>query len=213
MRDERDVPMRWLRRYRTWGYRVRGGSGARVNGLPPFHACLLTLGLASIPAVPLCMLVGDGTFGTIRDFTGFYVDALGLGVILSVIRHGLWRERPVQGEVVSAGPAPGMPYRDFLRRHAPKLAGATLLALEAEDQYLRIHTDQGQVLTLLRLRDAIGSLGVGAGLQVHRSFWVAADAAPRAVRQGQSWRLDLPSGLGIPVSRVRVAACRAAGWL
>lgn len=41
----------------------------------------------------------------------------------------------------------------------------------------------------------------------------AMHAAPRAARRGQSWQLELPSGLSIPVSKARVAACRAVGWL
>ncbi|RDI38120.1 LytTr DNA-binding domain-containing protein [Gluconacetobacter liquefaciens] len=121
----------------------------------------------------------------------------------------------VSGELAPArvSIADGVPCRDFLGRHAPDLAGARLLALAAEDHYLRIHTDRGQALALLRLRDAIDSLGEEAGLQVHRSFWVAMHAAPLAARRGQSWQLELPSGLSIPVSKARVAACRAVGWL
>lgn len=191
-----------------------------MNGRPPFRAYLLTLGVASVPAVPLCMLVCRGTIGSFSDFALFYGDALGLGVILAVIHYGMRAPGAVTGEVASADitpgaslPAAGVPCRDFLGRHAPDLAGATLLALAAEDHYLRIHTDRGQALALLRLRDAIDSLGESTGVQVHRSFWVARHAAPQAARRGQAWQLDLPSGLSIPVSRTRIPACREAGWL
>ncbi|MFT8422492.1 MAG: LytTR family DNA-binding domain-containing protein [Gluconacetobacter sp.] len=201
------------------GVTRRFGSG-RAGGRTFLRGYLLTLGLASVPAVPLCMLVINGTVGTFGDFALFYADAMGLGFILAAIRYGIWGQRSATRDGVSAELAParvpgagGVSCCDFLGRHAPDLAGARLLALAAEDHYLRIHTDRGQVLALLRLRDAIDSLGAEAGLQVHRSYWVAMHAAPRAARRGQSWQLELPSGLSIPVSKARVAACRAVGWL
>ncbi|GBQ97494.1 hypothetical protein GLI01_23780 [Gluconacetobacter liquefaciens] len=201
------------------GVTRRFGIG-RAGGRAFFRGYLLTLGIASVPAVPLCMLVIHGTVGTFGDFALFYADAMGLAFILAAIRYGIWGQRSATRGVVSGELAParvsiadGVPCRDFLGRHAPDLAGARLLALAAEDHYLRIHTDRGQALALLRLRDAIDSLGEEAGLQVHRSFWVAMHAAPLAARRGQSWQLELPSGLSIPVSKARVAACRAVGWL
>lgn len=213
--------------------RRRRGADAKA-GRPPFGAYLLTLGIASIPAVPISMLIVNGSVGTAGDFAAFYAYALGLGLILAAIRYGLRSDGAARGHLaagtVGSGsptalpvPAASMPardfptrdfpVRDFLVRHAPDLAGATLLALAAEDHYLRIHTDRGQALILLRLRDAIDSLGADAGLQVHRSFWVAMDAAPRVARRGQSWQLELPTGLNVPVSKANVPACRAVGWL
>ena len=201
------------------GVTRRFGSG-RAGGRTVLRGYLLTLGLASVPAVPLCMLVINGTVGTFGDFALFYADAMGLGFILAAIRYGIWGQRSAarDGSFVELAPARapgagGVSCCDFLGRHAPDLAGARLLALAAEDHYLRIYTDRGQALALLRLRDAIDSLGAEAGLQVHRSYWVAMHAAPRAARRGQSWQLELPSGLSIPVSKARVAACRAVGWL
>ncbi|MFT8778371.1 MAG: LytTR family DNA-binding domain-containing protein [Gluconacetobacter liquefaciens] len=203
-----------------WGARdilARWYGVGRGREQVPFRTYILTLGVASLPAVPLSMLVVNGTIGTLGDFVLFYADALGLGLILAAIRYGMRGWKPVVRKGVSADLAPlptaGTPSRDFLQRHAPDLAGSRLLALSAEDHYLRIYTDRGQALALLRLRDAIDSLGEEAGLQVHRSFWVAMHAAPQAARRGQSWQLELPSGLSIPVSKARVAACRAVGWL
>jgi DNA-binding LytR/AlgR family response regulator len=99
----------------------------------------------------------------------------------------------------------------FFRRIPPAL-GRDLLALEMEDHYLRIHTAIGSDLILLRLRDAIAELGEAAGLQVHRSWWVAHGAVQGSSRDGQRLNLVLRNGLEVPVSKTRREAVRAAGW-
>ena len=146
-----------------------------------------------------------------------YGQSLVLGLLLAFARRGLARFGPSAspgGDTAAApvaGPEPHEAARRFLVRHAPKLAGRRLLALEAEDHYLRIHTDGGTALVLMRLRDAVTALGPQAGWQPHRSFWVGAGTAARPVRDGQRWKLELPGGLTIPVSRARMADLRAAG--
>ncbi len=100
----------------------------------------------------------------------------------------------------------------FLARAVPRLADGRLLALEAEDHYLRVHTDRGSDLVLMRLRDAIAELVQVPGLQVHRSFWVAEAAVAQVARRGQGWQITLESGLTVPVSRNYGADLRAAGW-
>ena len=99
----------------------------------------------------------------------------------------------------------------FFRRIPPAL-GRDLLALEMEDHYLRIHTAIGSELILLRLRDAIAELGEAAGLQVHRSWWVAHGAVQGANRDGPRLTLVLRNGLEVPVSKTWREAVRAAGW-
>lgn len=104
------------------------------------------------------------------------------------------------------------PSTNFFRRIPPAL-GHDLLALEMEDHYLRIHTAVGSDLILLRLRDAIAELGEAAGLQVHRSWWVAQGAVQGATRDGQRLTLILRNGLEVPVSKSWREAVKAAGWL
>lgn len=174
--------------------------------------------IAAVPAVPLCLLATFGHIPSAATCAVFTLNSVGLGAIISLLRTR-WRAGP--GEAAPEAAAIAMAIADgargdadaFLARHAPHLAGARLLALEAEDHYLRIHTDAGDALVLLRLRDAVEGLGAESGLQVHRSFWVARDAAPLARRRGQAWALEFAGGLSVPVSRANVAACRAEGWL
>lgn len=100
----------------------------------------------------------------------------------------------------------------FLRR-IPARLGDTVLALEMEDHYVRIHTPLGSALILMRLRDAVEELAAMPGMQVHRSYWVAAAAVAGIEREpGGRLMLVLRNELRIPVSRSRAAAVRAAGW-
>jgi hypothetical protein len=125
----------------------------------------------------------------------------GLGVILN---------RPAPAPSVGqAAPAPGATWRERL---PADLRDAQLLALEAEDHYLRVHTAAGSTLILLRLGDAIAELGSARGVQVHRSWWVARDAVERVERAGEKVALILPGGMRVPVSRGNRGKLAEMGW-
>lgn len=110
-----------------------------------------------------------------------------------------------------ATPAPLKPVR-FLERLPPRLRGADLHAIEAEDHYLRLHTSKGQDLILMRLGDAVDELQGLEGAQVHRSWWVAR-AAVEDVRRGDGRAvLTLKGGIEVPVSRTYSRLLRDAGW-
>jgi hypothetical protein len=100
----------------------------------------------------------------------------------------------------------------FRQRLSARSRAARLIAVEAEDHYLRVHTDAGSELVTLRFSDALAELEGVAGFQVHRSWWAAADAI-----EGVRWRrgrgeLRLAGGLVAPVSRTYAAKLKAAGW-
>ena len=101
----------------------------------------------------------------------------------------------------------------FRERLPPSLRAGRLLALEAEDHYLRVHTDLGSDLILLRLSDAIGELGSVDGAQTHRSWWVARAALAAAQRGDGRATLTLANGLEVPVSRSFYKPLAEAGWL
>lgn len=101
----------------------------------------------------------------------------------------------------------------FLRSTAPELAGAALLALEAEDHYLRIHTDRGRAMVLMPIGRATEMLAAVPGQRVHRSYWVADAAVDAVERSGASVTLRLRGGLAVPVSKRLLPALRQQGWL
>lgn len=100
----------------------------------------------------------------------------------------------------------------FMRRLPPRLRGADLYAVEAEDHYLRVHTDRGSDLLLMRLADAIEELGPIEGARTHRSWWVARAAVTDARRGDGRATLVLKDGAEAPVSRSYAPALRQAGW-
>ena len=104
------------------------------------------------------------------------------------------------------------PASRFLERLPPRLRGAELYAVEAEDHYLRLHTSKGSDLILLRLADAIAELDGLAGAQTHRSWWVARAAVSDARRSDGRATLVLTNGVEAPVSRSYAGALREAGW-
>lgn len=100
----------------------------------------------------------------------------------------------------------------FLERMPRKLRAGALLALEAEDHYLRLHTTVGSDLILMRLSDAIAELDGVEGAQTHRSWWVAKEAVQDAERGDGRAVLKLRGGIEAPVSRTYAKALREAGW-
>ncbi len=120
----------------------------------------------------------------------------------------LAQRTPPQTHAAPGGGAPPA----FLDRLPPRLRGAELYAVQAEDHYLRLHTSLGQDLILMRLADALLELDGMEGAQVHRSWWVARTAVVASERGAGRASLTLPGGVVAPVSRTYARALREAGW-
>jgi len=117
------------------------------------------------------------------------------------------------GRVTHAPPAGSPPATvRFMERLPPKLKGAVIYAISAEDHYLKLHTSKGADLILMRLADAVVELEGLEGAQTHRSWWVARDAVESARREGDRMVLTIKGGVEAPVSRPNVRPLREAGW-
>jgi hypothetical protein len=118
------------------------------------------------------------------------------------------------GRITHSAPAAGGQRQvRFLERLPPKLRGAELYAVSAEDHYLRLHTSKGSDLILMRLSDAINELEGLEGAQTHRSWWVARNSIEGSRRDGDRVILLLKGGVEAPVSRPNVRPLRDNGWL
>lgn len=115
-----------------------------------------------------------------------------------------------QPELIAAPPLPPRAYQPALMERVRPERRGTLLALEAEGHYLRVHTDAGSDLILYRLSDAMLELADVDGAQVHRSWWVAADALSTARHRDY---LQLVNSLEVPVSRSFRVTAQQRGWL
>lgn len=147
------------------------------------------------------------TLGTLPYFAGavLMVSLAMTAIMMTVSRPG--RVTHARAGATST-PAPVR----FLERLPPKLKGAALYAISAEDHYLRLHTSKGSDLILMRMSDAIPELEGVEGAQTHRSWWVARDAVDSTRRDGDRLTLILKGGAEAPVSRPNIRPLREAGW-
>ncbi|MCR5875029.1 LytTR family transcriptional regulator [Phenylobacterium sp. J426] len=108
-----------------------------------------------------------------------------------------------------AAPAADDPNLDRFFERVPERLGRDLLALEAQDHYLMVHTRRGSALIYMPLSEATQILPRQLGFQAHRRWWVARKEVERLRRDGHQTHLELTGGLTVPVGRTYLAAVRA----
>ena len=106
-----------------------------------------------------------------------------------------------QGEADSKSAATE-PLPEFVNLLLESCRGRPLL-IKSELHYLKVVTERGSGLVLYNMDDAVDALPADAGMQVHRSDWVAFDAIDRLQRRGRQGELILRDGERVPVSRQR----------
>lgn len=111
--------------------------------------------------------------------------------------------------VVGPSPVTPPPILDRL----PFAKRGALVALSAEDHYVKVQTTKGTEMLLMRLSDAIKEVGQTEGFQVHRSHWVARDQIADVRRINDRGEIALKSGETRPISRGYMKAVRDAGLL
>ena len=107
----------------------------------------------------------------------------------------------------SAGRAARLQAR-FLDRLPPEV-GRDVIYLKVSGHYITVVTTAGSGILLMRFADAVAELE-GAGMQVHRSFWVAFRHVTAVEQREGRTVVCLTGGEVVPVSRTFVAAVRAA---
>ena len=125
------------------------------------------------------------------------IETLAMNVILALlgwrVLGGTFQARRIAELEKSVGPG-------LSQKLPPELRSAPILALQAEDHYLRVHTARGETLIHMRIGDAEQLLAGEDGVRPHRSFWVARRAFQGVERKDGKLRLKLASGQLIPVS-------------
>ena len=175
---------------------------AETTAVPYWLALPLALTIAAMPmsfiVAGLFMRVDPLAAIESPAFLAFYLQVWFVGLIvhgsMTLLMRQPGMETPTTGSVDRPAPPPEV---DSAARPVPtdtSTPAATLplsagfgplLALKAEDHYLRAFAPDREEMFLMRLRDAVAILPADAGVQVHRSWWVARD---------------------------RMAAAKAAGW-
>lgn len=186
----------------------------RLVGGRPRHAISRALAVAILSALPQTFIVSwallqirPGRVIAVGNLPMLFLAVLAIQLIIVAIQAWLsWRP----AGAAAAGPAdeaPGLAQG----RLARSLRG-DLVALEAEDHYVRLHHPSGSTLILHRFSDALAEVDPRAGLQVHRGWWVANGAvAGTFLRGGKRW-LKLNNGMEIPVSRTHLRRVIEQDW-
>lgn len=174
---------------------------------------LMVSGLMTPPVAALVGLVQRALYG--RAVTGGQVTAPLFQVFIvcfaaMCLRQLVWSSPA--GIEPAAPETPSDPTETFRRRLSARRREAAIYAVEAEDHYLRVHTDAGQELIAGRFADALEELREAPGFRTHRSWWVAAAAIDQVRWRRGGGEVRLVCGLEAPVSRTHAPALKQAGW-
>lgn len=201
-----------------------GRAMARLLGLASYWGYLLAVPFTTLAVAFAVAGLTGGTaamFGA--GFAGLWLIALGIGAGFFLLFFAIYARAGDAAEPASlpapapapmpepAPPVPGVAASALHRRLDPGFP--PILALSAEDHYVRVIAEGRSALVLMTLTEAAALMPEGAGAQVHRSWWVARSAVTGQQRAGRDVRLVLQGGLAAPVSRSRIADLRDAGWI
>lgn len=186
--------------------------------LAPLWWRLLAVSILMTPGVTLLVDATGHWLGGHPLSLAHWLHNLGHVFVISLpvmtVRALAWRRPRREVETVTLV-APPLPAAEaaFRRRLSAKRRTARLIAIEAHDHYLRVHTGEGVELLTMRFADAMAELAQAHGHRLHRSWWAAADAI-EAIRwrRGGAGEARLAGGLTAPVSRAQAPALKAAGW-
>lgn len=194
----------------TIGVRAWGGLAAK----PVLEGALISL----LIAFPLTLVVLGANLGVLGSGTPrltymitLFAMVFAVTALITTVNYATARPAPV----VMSAPAPESARSRRPRladRLPPHLRDSPIHALQAEDHYLRIHTETGSDLILMRMTDAILELDGLEGTRTHRSWWVSRVAVRAVTRKDGRATLTLPNGIVAPVSRSTYPELRDAGW-
>jgi len=158
---------------------------------------LALMGSAAVTMINMEVgLYGDKPFLTIwpRSILTWLVFGFMLVLPLFLLAKGLVKEQRKTGVTTMM---------EFFHHKLPdSLKGGQLIALKAEDHYLRVFTDVGSALILMKFEDALAALNGYPGIQTHRSWWVASSQLEgKPVLLASDSCILLNDNTSVPVSR------------
>ncbi len=174
------------------------------DGALPFWA-LLAIGVITAPAGGWIVLEALGLSAP-QALSHVTYPELTIQVLLCNLAIGglgwnLLREPRTQSGSCEV-PRPCSTSEQALRAKLPTgIRNATILALSAEDHYVRVRTDRGEALILMNLATAIAALGEEAGVRIHRSHWVSRRLTEKASTRGYRHGVRINDEAVLPVSR------------
>lgn len=206
-------------RYLFWMVIALAGFGtaavavrAFLSASPGGKAVIRIFAVAAGSAIPMTFFVA-WAFGVVqpgRSFSPFQL--LGLfpyvALVQLLIAGIMSADHPVTAVTAVKQPVAVPEYPpDFVLKLPPALR-RDIVALEAEDHYVRVHTLHGSALILMRLADAAAIIDPRLGLRVHRSWWVAKDGVRAVERISGRAMARLANDAAVPISRTYLSAAR-----
>lgn len=180
---------------------LEGGAISLIIALP---LTLVALGAAAIFFPPRAFSVQHAAL----MFVAVFVVTAAITAVNYLTGQAKAAPAPVTAEAVPVLEAP----QRLLDRLPAHLRRGQVIALEAEDHYVRVHMSGGSDLVLLRLGDAMAELDGLAGSRTHRSWWVARNAVASARKGDGKGELTLVNGTVVPVSRSALPLLQKDGW-
>lgn len=223
------APLSWDRisapiRYLYWMICILGAGGLAIAAdawlsrhISVLWRRLLAVSVLAAPPTALMVLTTQHLLIGEAFSWGAYLKLLWQAwpILLAVVtvRALAWRRPParVTTRILIAPPLPEAEAA-FRRRLSARRRTARLIAIEAHDHYLKVHTDAGEELITLRFSDALDELSGAHGWRVHRSWWVAAEAVEAVRWRRGAGEISLTGGLTAPISRTHAPALKEAGW-
>ena len=184
--------------------------------LPDWSIYVIVAATVSVPVTISVVWVNSGFAPSIEVPAAFrvYLFVLVISGFATSVVYVIDRLTGVRGH---AGPdfvetSEASASRALLDKLPLNLRQAAIHSLSSEDHYLRVRTDQGEALILMRLSDAVAACEALDGARTHRSWWVARTAVKDAIKGDGRGTLVLRDGTEAPVSRTYYPALREAGW-
>lgn len=184
------------------------------QNLAPLARRALVIGLAAFPMIIIAGAATNALTGweaSISEVNELYWKIVMIGSIVTLLAKAIlpWRTELTPTKALRHDPMPEVLLAPVaspeglspLAARLPLNVRGRLLCLEMEDHYVRVHTDRGSALVLMRLSDAITEAHPVQGRQVHRSWWVSDEAVEGFERNGRTGAVRLVNGARAPVSQ------------
>ena len=193
----------------------------RFNSPAWLKPAVLSMVIAALPmtiveailehTIPQTAAFDDTAFREVSPllaFVGEYLTVLSIILPLNVLLWVLIDQHRKTRPVVD-----GQPARPPFLDKAAGIEARDVVAMEAEEHYVKIRTEARSELVYARFSDAVSQMPGDLGIQVHRSWWVADRAVAGARRGARRYRLQLRDGTEVPVSDKFLEATRDRGLL
>jgi hypothetical protein len=108
------------------------------------------------------------------------------------------QEKPTSGNSRQVGWGKHTP--GFIERLPAALDPEEVLAIKAEQHYIRVFSPDKEYMVLYRFSDAIRELDESLGSQVHRSYWVNRTAIQSVHARAKDFHVRIGAATDIPVS-------------